>query len=253
MLRGILIAFALVVASSAAKADTTIIPQSSLSPSQGLYTTDFGTPMAAGDDRSFAVDLDFDFTFFGSVYGSLFVNNNGNLTFGRALGDYIPEGLTGAFQPIISAFFGDVDTRGIDSGVVHVNSDLPGQLVVTWDRVGYFDEGSDLLNTFQIVLRADDYLVPAGEGVIGFFYGVMQWEETETSTTAAVGTGDGLGQVVALEGSNEPGLNAVLENKHLWLDRSVVAVPGPIAGAGLPVAILAVIGLWRRRQRTAAA
>lgn len=249
MLKKMVLAVGFCLVSFVARADTVIIPQSSLNPSAGLHTTDIGLPSSPNDDDTFLVDLGFDFTFLGTTYDQVHVNNNGNLTFGRGLRDYIPAGLIGAPMPIISAFFADIDTRGWGSGVVHTDTSTPGQLVVTWDAVGRYNRDASVTNTFQIVLRADDFAVPTGEGVIGLFYGAMEWEVTDTSTTAAVGFGDGLGNAVALEGSNQPGLNTVLDGKQIWFDRSLVAVPGPIAGAGLPVLVVAAAGLWLRRRR----
>lgn len=251
MLKRLVLVLGFCLVSFAARAETVIVPQSSLSPSSGLYTTDFGSPWVANDDDSLLVELGFDFTFFGTTYDRVHVNNNGNLTFGRGLSEYFPAGLIGASMPIISAFFADIDTRGWGSGVVHTDTGTPGQLVVTWDRVGRYNRDASATNTFQIVLRADTFTVPSGEGVIGFFYGAMQWEVAATSQTAAVGFGDGLGNAVALEGSNLPALNTVLADRQIWFDRSLVAVPGPIAGAGLPVLVVVAAGIWLRRRRTA--
>lgn len=51
--------------------------------------------------------------FFGTTYQSLWVNNNGNVTFNNALTAYDPLGLTtNTGTPIIAPFFADVDTRG---------------------------------------------------------------------------------------------------------------------------------------------
>jgi hypothetical protein len=47
-----------------------------------------------------------------------------------------PTGPTGASSPIISPYFGDVDTRNPASGVVHFQTNTANQLVVTWDQVG---------------------------------------------------------------------------------------------------------------------
>lgn len=51
--------------------------------------------------------------FFGRSYSSLFVNNNGNVTFDEALGTFTPFPLADATNqiPMIAPFFGDVDTR----------------------------------------------------------------------------------------------------------------------------------------------
>ena len=56
------------------------------------------------------VDLPFDVNFFGEQRSSLYVNNNGNVTFDQALPQFTPLGLDGANREIIAAFFADVDT-----------------------------------------------------------------------------------------------------------------------------------------------
>jgi hypothetical protein len=124
---------------------------------------------------------------------------------------YVPTGPTGASQPVISPYFGDVDTRNPTSGVVHWQTNTANQLVVTWDQVGYYDSHADLLNSFQLILRNNDYAIPTGEDAIGFFYDTMGWEQTDTSQVAAVGFGDGAGNGEALQSSLEPGSRVVTE------------------------------------------
>ncbi len=220
-------------------AATTIIPQSALVASTSYYTDTLGPNivttgggnaanigMASGrnDDGYMALDLGFSFTLFGTTYTSLFINNNGNVSFNNGISAYEPQGPTGAIAPVISPWFGDVDTRNGASGVTHYL--LSGEeLVVTWDQVGYYNSGAAALNSFQLVLRSDDYVIPNGQGQIGFFYKDMGWETTGTSTTAAVGFGDGTGNSEVLAGSTQSGLNTVVANHHLWFDENLVVVP----------------------------
>ena len=109
------------------------------------------------DDGSFGpYALPFQPDFFGTTYNSVFVNNNGNVTFGSATYIYSPQSLRDAGpQPVIAAFWGDVDTRNPASGVVHYGQTTFGghaAFCVVWPHVGYFSNGADKLNTFQILI-----------------------------------------------------------------------------------------------------
>lgn len=232
----------------AAHAATVTIPESALLASPGVYTAggyytndlgpnivttgggnaaNVGLASGRNDDGYMALNLGFDFTIFGTTYSSLFINNNGNVSFGTGLSSFIPTGPTGALSPVISPFFADVDTRSPASGVTHYNL-TSNQLVVTWDNVGFFNIHGSPTDSFQLVMRSDDYgSVPAGEGVIGFFYQSMGWDVTDTSVTAAVGFGDGAGNAMVIAGSNEPGMAAVLNNRYIWFDANLTPVdPG---------------------------
>ena len=47
------------------------------------------------------------------------------------------------------------------------------EVIITWPSVGYYSQQATPLNTFQLVVREDDYLIPDGEGQIGFFWTTM--------------------------------------------------------------------------------
>lgn len=263
------------VAATVAQAEVVVIPQTALNDSPGVYTaggyytTDLGpnivttgggsnanVGLASGrnDDGFMALALGFDVTYFGTTYNSLFINNNGNVSFGSGISTYVPSGPTGANAPVISPWFGDVDTRNAGSGVVHYNLSA-NQLVVTWNQVGFYSNQASALNSFQLVLRGDLFDVPTGEGLIGFFYQGMGWERTATSTVAAVGFGDGQGNSKVLAGSTTAGLNAVVQNQYLWFDANLDVVPP----TDVPEpATLALVGLgllgagFARRQKRAA-
>jgi hypothetical protein len=221
--------------SSAVNAAQVTIPASSLSASNSLYTNTFGSVvvttgggnaanvgLASGrndDGFSGPINLGFTLSFFGTNQTQFFINNNGNVSFGSGISAFVPTGPTGASQPIISPFFGDVDTRGANSGVVYL-SQSANQDIVTWDHVGYYSSHDDKLDTFQLVLRGPGYNVPAGEGQIGFFYTTMQWETTDTSTVAAIGFGDGAGNSQILEGSFAAGTAALVQNHFVWFNLS---------------------------------
>lgn len=258
------------IAWTTAHAASEIIPASSLKASPGVYTAggyyttslgpnivttgggnaaNVGLPSGRNDDGFMALSLGFNVTFFGNTYSSLYINNNGNVSFGSGISAYIPSGPTGANAPIISPFFGDVDTRA-STGVVHYNL-TSSQLVVTWDNVGWFSSHATPTNSFQLVLRGDGYSVPLGEGTIGFFYETMGWDATDTNTVAAAGFGDALGNSKVLDGSLAPGLNNVVNNTYIWFDPNLNVVSSPVPEPGvLALMAIGLLGLGYIARRT---
>ena len=238
--RSLLLTLILAGSASLLSAAQITIPDSALIPSTSLYTSSYGDvvvttgggnaanvgdPSGRNDDGYRGpINLGFSLNFFGSNYTQFYVNTNGNISFVNGISSYVPEGPVGATSPVISPFFGDADTRGSNSGLVHL-SQLPNENIVTWDHVGYFASHDDKLNTFQLILRGPGYNVPAGEGQIGFFYTGMGWESTDTSTVAAIGFGDGAGNGEILEGSIMPGTAALVQNHHIWFDVNDNGVP----------------------------
>ena len=139
-------------------------------------------PLARNDDLSSGqVSLGFTVNFFGVNYSSLYVNNNGNVTFNGPLEDFTPQGLTGSRLPIIAPFWADVDTRGAGSGLVTYGTDTVNgrpAFGANYLNVGYYDSLADKLNSFQVVLieRSD---TGAGNFDIEFNYNRILWETGE--------------------------------------------------------------------------
>ena len=112
--------------------------------------------LARNDDGSTSlVSLGFPVCFFGAVYTSAYVNNNGNITFDAPLSNYTPVALNSIAREIIAPFFADVDTRLPSPGATQYGIGNVGSrpaFGVTWNCVGYFDGKTDKLNSFQLIL-----------------------------------------------------------------------------------------------------
>jgi hypothetical protein len=175
------------------------------------------TLSATDDGSTAAITTPFALDYFGTTYNSLYVNNNGNITFGTALATYTPFGLGPSTIPIIAPFFADVDTRGVGSGVTSYGTGIyNGEQAfgVTWPNVGYYGAQTDKLNTFQVILtnRSD---VGAGDFDIYFNYNQIQWETGQASggidglggSSAVAGYSDGNGTYFQINGS---GVNGAL-------------------------------------------
>jgi Zn-dependent metalloprotease len=133
------------------------------------------------------VDLPFPVNFFGNVHNSLFVNNNGNVTFDTALATYTPFALTTNIgTPIIAPFFADVDTRAPGSDQVTYGASADGKrFCVDWagTGVGYFGSHSDKLNRFQLLLidRSGNPGGAPGDFDIVMNYDALAWETGDAS------------------------------------------------------------------------
>jgi hypothetical protein len=159
--------------------------QQSLGPNDDDHTGD-------GDEGDWLTNLlatiGFPINFFGTSYTNLYVNNNGNVTFGDPLSAYTPEPLVNRGMDIIAPFWADVDTRG--SGVTTYGTNtVDGRATfgASWIHVGYYYEEDDKLNSFQLVLidRPDR---TNGDFDLEFNYSQIQWETGDVS-----GGSDGLG------------------------------------------------------------
>jgi hypothetical protein len=124
------------------------------------FRTALGRALTLGDDDSAAQTMAFPFTFYGRSVSSLFVNSDGNLTFGAADNASTARSLgrlaTGA--PRIAPFFADLDPSA--GGRVFVDS-TSASLTITWCAVPGFELAQTV--TTQAVLLPN--------GVIEFRFG----------------------------------------------------------------------------------
>ena len=170
--------------------------------------------------------------FFGTTYTNLFVGSNGYVTFGTGRSNYSSVPLdTQTIAPMIAGIFADLDTRLDVASQVFVNTATPGQIIVTWANVGRYATNYTNRKTFQLVVRSDQFAVPAGQGQIGFFYDV----QTDTGSATA-GFGDGLAAVNPGEVGVPLGPITGLSNTERWytLSGGVPATPTPTSAAAIP-------------------
>jgi Ca2+-binding RTX toxin-like protein len=177
---------------------------------------DLSGVLGRNDDSSTGlVPIGFNINFSGTSYSSLYVNNNGNVTFTSSLSTYTPFGLLTSSIPIIAPFFADVDTRNAASDVVTygtiANWEGTGRsaFCVNWDGVmggvGYYSNQANPLNQFQLVLveRSDR---GAGDFDIVFNYDQVLWQIGSASDqTAGAGFTNGSNFDFEFPGSRVPG------------------------------------------------
>ena len=174
------------------------------------YTLALG---ASDDGSSGQITLPFNFNFYGDAYNSVFINNNGNITFGGAFGSFSSTGFPNANNVMIAPFWADVDTRG--SGQVWYKVTATA-LYVNWVDVGYFSSQSDKVNTFQVIItNGSDPILGVGNNV-GLCYQDMQW-----STGNASGGSGGFGGTPSSVGMNRGnGIDyfQITRNDHAGID-----------------------------------
>ena len=91
--------------------------------------------------------------FFGTTYLSVFINSDGNLTFGQGDNASMDRSLSrfNGGPPRIGGFFADLDPTAGRGGVFY--NALPDRFVVTWDRVREFNGIAE--SSFQVTLFAE--------------------------------------------------------------------------------------------------
>src|SRR5262249_19229303 len=197
----------IVVPSGAAGSPLTVLAASYLTDGHNLVnglggSAGFGEDvLAVGDDNSSsAINITSVFgsqglNFFGHDYTSIYINNNGNITFAGPNSSFTPSQITaGANNPIIAPFWADVDTRGgagtstggnaTRANRVYYDLDAGnGVLTVTWDDVGYYNSHKDKLDAFQL------QLISLGNGNFDIVY---RYQDINWTTGDASGGSGGL-------------------------------------------------------------
>ena len=130
------------------------------------------------DDGSYGpIELGWTFTFYGVEYTTLYINANGNVTFGNLYSAYSAIGFPSSNVPaMISPFWADADLRGTGTGANQIYVKLESnKITIQWVGVGYYNQKTNLTNTFQVVLTdGSDPEIGIGYNT-RFAYGDMNW------------------------------------------------------------------------------
>jgi hypothetical protein len=141
------------------------------------------------DDSYQSVSLDFAFPFFGNTYTGMYVNSNGNITFGSGDTDWtesVSEFLNE--QPRIGGIWDDLNPSS--GGIVDATGDASYMTVSYTNVPEYYNTGA---NTFQITLyQTGDIDITFGDmtlldGIVGISAGGGAADPGETDFSAASG------------------------------------------------------------------
>uniref|UniRef100_A0A8C5R3R2 NIDO domain-containing protein n=1 Tax=Leptobrachium leishanense TaxID=445787 RepID=A0A8C5R3R2_9ANUR len=157
------------------------------------YGPAFDTTSAKSDDGSSPpIILATNIWLFGVIRTYLYVNHNGLLSFSYSISQYVPSDLpVGSGNPFLAPLWTDVDNR-LAGSIYYRQSTDPELLaratadirsyfcypefsahwvfVATWDKVPYYGQSPDKVNTFQAVLITDTSMT-----FVLFNYGIFQW------------------------------------------------------------------------------
>lgn len=160
--------------------------------------------------------------FFGTNYTSLFVNNNGNITFGGSLSSYTPSPIgVGLGIPIIAPYWMDIDTRNLSglplvspggtsqgTNLVYYDLDVSTRtFTATWDDVGYYSNHNTPSNAFQLRLVDQG----AGNFDIIFIYENIQRATADLAGIARAGYSPGGGRPGGFELPGSGDVNSILQ------------------------------------------
>ncbi|MCU0794438.1 MAG: hypothetical protein MUF31_00735 [Akkermansiaceae bacterium] len=154
---------------------------------------------SSDDSGSEEATIGFPINFANQTWNTVWVNNNGNITFNDFYNRWTPLPIASTETAMIAPFWADVDTRNPPPSrpspwtVRYGQGTVEGALAfgVNWADVGYFLGKTDKLNTFQLVLIDRSAGNSAGDFDIEFNYNQIGWNEGDHSNTLDDGYGNG--------------------------------------------------------------
>ena len=174
------------------------------------------------DDSSPLIPIPFNFCLYGTQYNSLYINNNGNVSFGSPYGTFSANSFPDPSFVMVAPFWADVMTDdGVGGWLGKVWYKVtPTAIFVNWDSVGYFNAHGEKRNTFQLILtNGADPILPLGTNV-SFCYKDMQWTTGDASNGV-----QGFGGIPATVGANKG--DGVSSIQFGTFDQAGAAFDGP--------------------------
>ena len=166
----------------------TVYTLSNLPPEQGYFTLMTTNAIRPGfeqqvldrndDGSTDVVPLGFYINFYGSSNTTLYVNNNGDVTFDSPQSEYSPKNLASLGVEVVAPFWADVDTRNAASGVVRYGTNTVNghdAFGANWVDVGYYSQKADKLLSCQLVIISRSDIAP-GDFDLEFNYDKVQWQ-----------------------------------------------------------------------------
>ncbi|MBI5534833.1 MAG: hypothetical protein HY898_19055 [Deltaproteobacteria bacterium] len=195
--------------------------------------------ISLGDDDTKSIPIGFSFPYYGKSYNTVYVNSDGNLTFGVGDGETAERStqrlLTGA--PRIAVLFGDLNPAA--GGTVSYRQDDAQTLTIKYANVPFY--GTAVGNTATVKLQANGLITITYGGVSGSSYivGVSKGGSSNTSNPVDLSTSGpqlaygGTNAVFEAFGKTRP---FDLSGKTIMFSADVGPGPGPGPDGGGPVA-----------------
>lgn len=202
-------------------------------------SADPGEQSPSGQTNSDAIELPFDFMFYGTTYDTLTICSNGWAAFGNQAhldmfrnypipGEQAPEAM-------VAPFWDDLKTNGTGDGVYYLYDAANHRLIVEWNASGWVNTGQAL--DFQLILLDPEfYPTNDGNGIIIFQYDNAQtvnqdnFEESTGETIGIQAPRSTIGLQYRHSASNAPGANGIGDNRAVVITTEKRFATGIITG-----------------------
>ncbi|MCH7714513.1 MAG: hypothetical protein IH876_00095 [Gemmatimonadetes bacterium] len=119
----------------------------------GVFETNLGRGLFQSDDDSDLKPFGFTFEFYGVQYTDVWINSNGNLTFGASNSDYDHPDVPDGTNVLIAPLYGDFNPSQAGGVFYNTLGTAPNQrFVVTWLNVPEYSPNNTGHSTFQVQL-----------------------------------------------------------------------------------------------------